>query len=177
MGKLVDDLLTLAKGDSHDLELQWAPIDLDTVLNEFVEQFGVIADTKQIHVDSEVQPSIVLWGDEGRIRQVLLILLDNALKFTPPAGSIMIAARQTTHGVFIRVTDTGAGIASEDLPHVFERFYRGDKARSRTTSGTGLGLSIAEWIVKLHEGKIRIQSVLGGGTTVEISFPKSRERT
>ncbi|WP_127495529.1 sensor histidine kinase [Paenibacillus glycanilyticus] len=176
MGKLVDDLLTLTKGDTHDLALHWAPIYLDTVMNEVGEQFRLIAETKQIHVDSQVQPSIILWGDEERIRQVLLILLDNAYKFTPSEGSIVIEAHQTFHGIVIRISDTGIGIAPEDLAHVFERFYRGDKARTRSTGGTGLGLSIAEWIVKLHEGNIRIQSILGRGTTVEISFPGSNAR-
>ncbi|TVY02047.1 sensor histidine kinase [Cohnella terricola] len=177
MGKLVDDLLTLARIDSQDMKLQGGLFQLDSLGREIAEQFRLIAETKQIDLHTNVQGSIVLWGDENRIRQLLLILLDNAYKFTPHAGAIELSIFRTSHAVHLRVSDNGCGIASEDMPHLFERFYRGDKARSRATTGTGLGLSIAEWIVKSHEGKIRIHSVQGTGTTVEVSFPMTRTRT
>ncbi|WP_164472567.1 sensor histidine kinase [Cohnella candidum] len=172
MGKLIDDLLTLARSDSNQLEIQTSAIELDALLSDVAEQFGFLADTRGIEVALNAEKHLVLWGDESRLRQLFVILLDNALKYTPPAGRIEIAALSHHHSVVIWVTDTGSGISEEDLPYVFERFYRGDKARSRTHGGTGLGLSIARWIVEAHGGTIRISSKVGEGTRVEIQFPR-----
>ncbi|WP_407083148.1 sensor histidine kinase [Paenibacillus aurantius] len=117
---------------------------------------------------------ISIWGEEARIRQLLAILLDNAMKYTPSSGKIEVAGGYRGHSVYIRVTDNGSGISEEDLPHVFERFYRGDKARSRAEGGTGLGLSIAKWIVEEHGGSIQLDSQPDHGTRVEVLFPRSK---
>lgn len=172
MGKLIDDLLTLARSDSNQLEIQTSAIELDALLSDVAEQFRFLADAQGIEVALNAEASLTLLGDESRLRQLFVILLDNALKYTPPAGRIEIAAFSHHHSVLIRVTDTGCGIPEEDLPFVFERFYRGDKARSRTQGGTGLGLSIARWIVEAHGGTIRISSKVGEGTRVEIQLPR-----
>ncbi|MBB6674450.1 sensor histidine kinase [Cohnella nanjingensis] len=174
MGKLVDDLLTLARTDSNQLQLQTTLFPLDDLLRELSEQFRLIADTNYIHIETDIQESMLFAGDEGRIRQLLIILLDNAFKFTQPEGRIKITGRYASHSVLIRIEDNGCGISEDDLPHIFERFYRGDKSRSRAAGGTGLGLSIAEWIVKAHGGKIRVQSAVHVGTTVVLLFPRGR---
>jgi two-component system sensor histidine kinase CiaH len=174
MSKLLDDLLTLARSDSNQLEIQSSAIALDSLLRELSEQFKLLASTKGIDIITELQEPLSLWGDEGRIRQLLIILLDNALKYTPPSGRIELAGRYQSNSVYISVTDTGCGIAEDELPHIFERFYRGDKVRSRAEGGTGLGLSIAQWIVDTHGGAIRVDSKINSGTKVELLFPRKK---
>jgi two-component system sensor histidine kinase CiaH len=175
MSKLLDDLLTLARSDSNQLEIQSSTIALDSLLREISEQFRLLASTKGIDIITELQEPLSLWGDEGRIRQLLIILLDNALKYTPPSGRIEVAGRYQSNTVYISVKDSGYGISVDDLPHIFERFYRGDKVRSRAKGGTGLGLSIAQWIVDAHGGVIRIDSKINKGTNVELFFPRKKQ--
>ncbi|GMK40306.1 two-component sensor histidine kinase [Paenibacillus sp. CCS19] len=174
MGKLIDDLLTLARTDSNQLQLQTAEFALDGLLREVVEHFRFFGETRGIDIGLDMQEPMSFMGAEGRIRQLLVIVLDNALKFTHDGGRIAVSCSGDPHMVVLRVEDNGCGISEEDLPHVFERFYRGDKSRSRTAAGTGLGLSIAEWIVQAHGGRIRIQSIAGEGTAVEIMLPRGR---
>jgi two-component system sensor histidine kinase CiaH len=174
MSKLLDDLLTLARSDSNQLEIQSSDIALDSLLREISKQFQLLASTKEIDIIVDLQEPLSLWGDEGRIRQLLIILLDNALKYTPPSGQIEVAGRYQSNFVYISVSDSGCGIAEDELPHVFERFYRGDKVRSRSEGGTGLGLSIAQWIVDAHGGVIRIDSKINTGTKVELIFPRKK---
>jgi signal transduction histidine kinase len=135
-----------------------------------------LAETKEIEIRTEIDGPPTFWGDESRIRQLLIILLDNALKFTPPGGSITVSCRQTANVVHLGVRDTGHGISRSDLPHIFERFYRADKARSRPEGGTGLGLSIAKWIVTAHGGEIRVHSTPGDGTEMLILLPVRKNR-
>ncbi|WP_259618423.1 sensor histidine kinase [Paenibacillus doosanensis] len=174
MSKLLDDLLTLARSDSNQLEISSSQISLDALIEELSERFELLASTKDIHIVTDVMQPLTLWGDEGRIRQLLIILLDNALKNTPPSGTIEISGRYQGNFVCIRVKDNGVGIAAEDLPHIFDRFYRGDKARSRAEGGTGLGLSIAKWIVNVHGGVIRVESAIHAGTQIELLFPRKK---
>jgi two-component system sensor histidine kinase CiaH len=171
MGKLIDDLLTLARTDSNQLQIHAAAIPLRPILEEIAEQFEPLAETKSIRIHSNFQ-SAVIWGDESRLRQLFVILLDNALKFTPPHGSIEFTSHISPHSVHVIVKDSGCGIAEADLPHIFERFYRGDKTRSRAEGGTGLGLSIAEWIVHAHKGSIRVTSRVSIGTEFQVIFPR-----
>lgn len=172
MSKLVDELLTLARSDSNQLQILQSDVSIDSLLTEVAEQFRFLADTKGIEIDVLVEGSLVILADEGRLRQLLIILLDNALKYTPVSGRIEAVCRSQSNSVYMSVSDTGCGIPEEDLPHVFERFYRGDKARSRAQGGTGLGLSIARWIVDAHRGTIRIHSKVGVGTKVEVTLPR-----
>ncbi|MBO7743778.1 sensor histidine kinase [Paenibacillus sp. MWE-103] len=172
MNKLLDDLLTLARSDSNQLLIHRAAVPLGSLIREIVEQFRLLTSIRDVDLSAELQEPLTLWGDEGRIRQLLFILLDNALKYTASSGRIVITARSEGQLVYISVTDNGKGIADEDLPYLFERFYRGDKARSRAEGGTGLGLSIAQWIMNAHDGSIRIDSKLGEGTKVELLFPR-----
>ncbi|WP_336787733.1 sensor histidine kinase [Paenibacillus sp. MMO-177] len=172
MGKLVDDLLTLARSDSNQLQILQSDVAIDSLLTEVAEQFRFLADTKGIEIEVQTEGPLVIPADEGRLRQLLIIVLDNALKYTPASGRIEAVCRLQSHSVYLSVSDTGCGIPEEDLPHVFERFYRGDKMRSRAQGGTGLGLSIARWIVDAHRGTIRIHSKIGAGTKVEVTLPR-----
>ncbi|MFC5449268.1 sensor histidine kinase [Paenibacillus aestuarii] len=171
MGRLTDDLLTLARTDSNQLQIHTAAVPVDQLLQEITEQFALLAETKFIQIHAQIEPSVI-WGDEHRLRQLFIILLDNALKFTPPEGSIEVSCHPSSHSVGIVIKDSGCGISEADLPRIFERFYRGDKSRSRYEGGTGLGLSIAEWIVHAHKGTIRVRTQLSVGSEFQITFPK-----
>jgi two-component system sensor histidine kinase CiaH len=171
MRNLVSTLLTLARSDANQLELQLMSINLGEVINEVVEQFAPLTEVKGVTLAAKVEDSIEIEADKERIHQLLAILLDNALKHTAQSGTILLTCRQNLNFVLIKVIDTGSGISQADLPQVFDRFFRGDKARSRENGGAGLGLSIAQWIVQQHGGKISIESELGMGTEVTVSLP------
>ncbi len=125
----------------------------------------------QVTVEIEKLEPAALTGDPDRLKQLLLILLDNAIKYTPLGGRVSVSLRRSDAGAELTVRDTGVGIPAEALPHVFERFYRADPARSRDPGGTGLGLPIAQWIVEQHGGRITLDSEPGKGTTVAVLLP------
>ncbi|MNT17714.1 Alkaline phosphatase synthesis sensor protein PhoR [compost metagenome] len=177
MSKLLEDLLTLARSDSNQLQIQPTLFQLNALIRELTRQFSLLANTKEIDIEVELQEPLSLWGDESRIRQLLVILLDNALKYTPESGVIKVSGRYQSNQVYICVSDSGCGIAENELPYIFDRFYRGDKVRSRTEGGTGLGLSIAKWIVEVHGGDIHIHSRVGDGTRTELLFPRKKSVT
>lgn len=110
-------------------------------------------------------------GDPERLKQLVIILVDNATKYMTPPGSIDVQLTSSAKEIILKVSDTGDGITEEDQKHIFDRFYRADKARSRSEGGTGLGLSIAQWIVNSHSGKIEVKSTVGSGIEFIISFP------
>jgi len=166
--RLVADLLVLARADAG-ISLDFCPVDLDAVTLELFRSARQLAHGQKL-VLAPFEPMQVE-GDEDRIKQLLLILLDNALKYTPPDGQVTLGIRQDTTMAEILVQDTGIGIAAQDLPHIFERFYRADPARGRDPGGTGLGLSIAQWIVAQHHGEIRVESQPGKGTTMHVRLP------
>ena len=167
LGRLVADLLALARGDAG-LRLKREPLDLDRVLLEAFENACHLS--QQHRLTRELEP-LKLEGDRDYLKQLALILLDNALKYTPPGGKVHLTlSRQNNHAEF-RVADSGNGIAAQDLPHVFDRFYRADQSRRRDPGGSGLGLSIAKWIVEQHGGEIRLESELGEGTTAIVRLP------
>jgi len=168
LARLVADLLALARADAG-IVLNRCPLDLDAVILEAYRTARQLAHGQQFVLDP-FEPAAVE-GNEDRLKQLLLILLDNALKYTPPGGRVTLGLRRHDRDVELIVRDTGIGIPAEDLPHVFERFYRADPARSRDPGGTGLGLSIAQWIVEQHEGTITLESQPGEGTTVIVRMP------
>ncbi|MDG0793929.1 cell wall metabolism sensor histidine kinase WalK [Cohnella ginsengisoli] len=176
MGKLIVDLLTLARSDSNQIQIQTSDVALDSLIFEVADQFRFLAENKRVKIETNVQRPLTILGDEARLRQMLVILMDNAFKYTSFTGRIQVSGEFRSHSVYLSVADTGCGIPKEDLPHVFERFYRGDKARSRSQGGTGLGLSIAKWIVEAHRGTIRIRSEIGLGTKAEVWIPRTQER-
>ncbi|MDR6551960.1 HAMP domain-containing sensor histidine kinase [Paenibacillus qinlingensis] len=173
MGRLTEQLLTLARADSNQEEIMLKPLQLSEVIHEVVQKFEPLAELKGQKLETDVESEIELIGDVERIHQLLVILLDNSMKFTPADGTIRVVARKKGHDVELVVEDTGVGIAAEDLPHIFDRFYHGDKSRTRSSStgGTGLGLAIAKWIVTKHGGEITPASVLGQWTKMTLRFP------
>jgi heavy metal sensor kinase len=175
LGVLVNQLLLLAENDAGRLKADREPVRLDQIVSTSLDMFRGAAEERGLELSAgSLQPTMV-WGDAGRLRQVVNNLIDNSLKFTPAGGRIRVAllASADAEHVVLRVSDSGAGIAAEDLPHVFDRFYRGDKSRHRDdrTAGNGLGLSICQSIVAAHEGEIRVESAVGQGSTFEVALP------
>ncbi|HID63510.1 MAG TPA: hypothetical protein EYP49_12340 [Anaerolineae bacterium] len=160
MSRIVADLLLLAQADAG-VELEKKPVELDTLLLEVYRQSQLMADGVEVKLGHEDQA--VVMGDADRLKQLLLNLVDNAIKYTPPGGEVRLSLYREQGWVQVAVSDTGMGIPPEDLPHIFERFYRTDKARRR--GGTGLGLSIAKWIAEAHGGHLTVESEVGKGST------------
>lgn len=171
LSKLVTQLLTLARSDSNQLELNRVPLLLNEQLAEAAESFRPLCELNQVTLETDLSSTVPFSGDEERLRQLVVILLDNALKHTPPQGSIRISCVKTGSTIKCVVSDTGIGIKPKDLTHIFDRFYRGDEARHRADGGTGLGLTIARWIVEKHGGTIQASSTWGQGTIMTIQLP------
>ena len=171
LSKLVSQLLTLARSDANQIELDLSPLTLNTVLRQVFEQFEELAvyQDKQLTLNISEKPMEIL-GDKGRIHQVLVIFLDNALKFTGEGGEITMIGRQEGNNVVIEIKDNGIGIKPEHLPHVFDRFFQADPSRT-DREGTGLGLSIAKWIIEKHKGRLSVESTVGQGTQFTMVFP------
>lgn len=169
--RLVDDLLTLARADASRLDLHREPVDVAALVREVHGAMTPMARQRGValHVETP-QPAIALI-DAERIQQVLRILLDNALKHTPAGGDVHLSTSAEATQIRIVVADTGTGIPPADLPHVFDRFYRVDQARSRAAGGSGLGLPIARALVEAHGGTITLTSTLHHGTTVTVTLP------
>lgn len=172
MRHLVDDLLTLSRLDAGKLSLERELLAVNELFSMIERQMGRIASEQQVQLQVTSTADTV-YADAERLRQVLLILLDNALRYTPPGGVISLAAYPHGQQVRISVQDTGSGIAPEHLAHLFERFYRADTARGGGTGNTGLGLAIAQALVQAHGGQIQITSTLGAGTCVTLDLPAS----
>ncbi|MDD6381924.1 sensor histidine kinase [Mitsuokella sp.] len=166
MTKLVSDLLVVARSDNKVLKVRPQNFNLSSLIEQTARLMQPLADQKHIEVRAAGLPKVEIQADEQKIRQLVLILVDNAVKYTPDGGRVSVEYRPAEKGkVRFAVIDTGIGIAKEDQAKVFDRFYRVDKARSREMGGNGLGLAIAQEIVHLHKGRISIQSELGKGTT------------
>jgi signal transduction histidine kinase len=166
--RLVADLLALARADAG-IPLRHARVDLDEIVLAAFVSARQLAQGQTLTLDPF--EAIQTCGDEDRLKQLALILLDNALKYTPPRGEVSMGLRRDGDEAELTVRDTGFGISADDLPHVFERFYRADPARGRDPGGTGLGLPIADWIIQQHSGRISIVSDIGQGTTVTVRLP------
>jgi heavy metal sensor kinase len=170
--RLVGGLLMLAQAESGKLALNFAPVELDLLLTEVFTEMRVLARSKvQIHLNDIDQ--VMVNGDRDRLKQVFLNLISNAVQYTPSGGEIFLSIKKLGDQARVIVRDTGPGIPAEDLPHIFDRFYRAEKSRTRSvTSGFGLGLSIAHWIVERHGGQIKVESKEGKGTTFVIWLNK-----
>ena len=170
LGRLVEGLLTLSRADGGNVSLKREGVDLAELARDVAAHLGVLAEEKRQSFAVEASGSVPAWVDRLVIRQALINLVDNAVKYTPPGGSIRISVRDGGPGPTIEVTDTGPGIPPEHRDHVFDRFYRIDKARSRDLGGAGLGLSIARWAVEAHGGRIELHSIEGRGSTFRITL-------
>jgi heavy metal sensor kinase len=163
MTALAESLLTLARADSNEMEMPLAPIDLNETARAAVRQNEALAARKGIRLTAKTNGHApIVSANAMAIERLLLILLDNALKYTPEGGAVIVAAEESPDGGLLSIEDTGAGIAPTDLPHIFERFYRSDPARS-AGSGFGLGLSIAQAIAQAHGSNIAVESSPGHG--------------
>jgi two-component system phosphate regulon sensor histidine kinase PhoR len=172
LGALVEDLLTLAQLESPNANLQLGVVRLDelflTVSRDWEKKFA----EKQLKAAVDLAPGLpTIAADEARLQEVLYNLLDNAVKYTPEGGQIRLRIEQREGEIALSVSDTGSGIPAGDLPRIFERFYRADKARSRELGGTGLGLSIVKHIAQLHGGRVEAESEPGRGTTIRVILP------
>jgi signal transduction histidine kinase len=171
LNRLVSDLLTLARADAETAQIATRPVDFRELVADVHEDLHLIAASRGIDSAVTVNGPVVVAGDEVRLRQLLLILLDNALKYTDPGGKVDMSLRREDNHARLVVADTGIGIPSKDLPHIFDRFYRVDRAREHESGGTGLGLAIARWIVQAHHGSIKVDSEVGRGTRFQIDLP------
>jgi two-component system, OmpR family, sensor kinase len=166
--RLVGGLLMLAQAESGKLTLVLMPVELDLLLTEVFTEMCVLAGNK-VHVHLNEIDQVMVNGDRDRLKQVLLNLVANAIQYTPQGGDVFLSMSRIGDQARIIIRDTGPGIPAEDLPHIFDRFYRAEKSRTRsTTSGFGLGLSIVHWIVEHHGGQIKVESKEGKGTTFVI---------
>lgn len=170
MARLINDLLLLAQADAG-IQLQRELVEIDAIVRDVYQEGLALADGVELTLDPP-ECTVVL-GDGDRLKQLLLNLVDNAIKYTPQGGQVHLSMQRSDGWVRIDVVDTGIGIPPEDLPHIFERFYRVDKARSRKRGGTGLGLSIARWIAEAHGGRIEVQSEVGRGSTFTVWLPEA----
>ncbi|HZG84217.1 HAMP domain-containing sensor histidine kinase [Paenibacillus sp.] len=174
MKRLLEHLLTIARADSNQLQLEWRRMPLHGAAAELAEHMRALAEAKPVSLRFEAREPVVIEADEDRVVQLMTILLDNAIQYTPPGGCVELSIGKQEHWARIVVSDNGVGIAKEQLPFIFDRFYRADASRSRKDAGAGLGLSIAQWIVESHNGHIRVVSEPGKGTSVTVLLPLQR---
>lgn len=171
LSKTVEHLMILSRLDSGELKLERSWFDLAGLCRETVEQMNLLAEGKGIRLECSAPEKVKVNADPLRVRQILINLIDNAIKYTPTGGQVSIAVAKGTDQAVIEVADTGQGIPTGALPHIFDRFYRVDKARSRERGGSGLGLAIAKSICELHGGRINVESSLGKGTHFRVEIP------
>jgi heavy metal sensor kinase len=169
--RLVGSLLTLARADAGQIPIALETVSLPELVAGAVEQVDPVAKQRDIELSASAGPAVTLQADEDLLLQLLLNLLDNAIKHTPAGGRVTVGWRVNGRQVELWVRDTGVGIAGEHLAHIFDRFYRVDKARSRAEGGVGLGLSICRWIAEAHGGSISVESALGRGSTFTVRLP------
>ena len=173
---IITDLLTLTQMDSHSSPLRVTKVDLSALTEETVHTLQIAAEKKGQTLTADIAPGITLDGDSGKLMQIFYNLTDNAIKYTPENGHIAVRLAQSGANVLFAVTDDGIGIPEEDQKHIFERFYRVDKARSRATGGTGLGLSIVRQLAAMHGGTVSVSSQPGQGATFTVTLPMDAKR-
>ncbi len=174
LGRIIDHLLTISRLDAGAVQMEGQVLDLGTLARSTAEQMRLLAEEKRISVKYSLTPGVMVFGDPARLVQMIVNLLDNATKYTGEGGHVELSTSAAGDTAVLEVSDDGLGISAEALPHVFERFYRADKARSRESGGTGLGLSIVKAICSAHNGSIGISSVEGEGTRVRVELPLTK---
>ena len=171
MARLIDDLLILSRLESHQMTIVSAPVDIRDLVLTTAKGFEKQAGDKGIRMAYGVPEGLPkVLGDRDRLEQVVVNLLDNAIKYTPSGGTVSVGARKSGDWVRVEIRDTGIGIPADDIPRIFERFYRVDKARSRELGGTGLGLAIVKHIIQGHNGKLQVESTPGKGSVFSFSI-------
>jgi heavy metal sensor kinase len=168
---IVNDLLTVAAGEAGTLEIRRESVRLSELAGNLVDTVQVLAEDKFVRLEASIQPDVRTHGDSLRLSQLLLNLLDNAIKHSSPGQTVRMSLEKNGGGPVLKVEDSGSGIAEQDLPHIFDRFFRTDRSRSRQVPGSGLGLSICKWIVDAHGGSIHVASRLGAGSVFTVQLP------
>jgi heavy metal sensor kinase len=172
LSRLVDDLLNLARADAGRVKLQAQQFYWNDLLAECCRSVQSLAGARRIDLECRCAADAPFFGDEELLRRMTLNLLDNAIRYTPPGGKVLAELEAREEGVRIRISDTGIGIGPEAAEHVFERFFRADKARSRGNGGFGLGLAIVKWIAESHRGAVELASRPGAGSTFTVTLPR-----
>ncbi len=171
MTRIVDELLFLSRADMGEVKMEHLPVSLDELIEDVQRQGSLLGQERDVQVVlSATTPAVVL-GDELRLRELFLNLVDNAIKYSRSGGTVEMALSIEQGQARLSVTDHGIGIAQEDQPQIFDRFYRSDHARAHTKKGTGLGLAICIWIAESHRGQIKVQSKIGEGSTFTVLLP------
>ncbi|MGO4888681.1 two-component system histidine kinase PnpS [Anaerobacillus sp. MEB173] len=171
---LIIDLLELSKIEQHQFELNWQITKLDKITDEVILLLQKKAEDKGLELTMKVEGNASIVGDPYRLKQIFINLISNSIMYTPSGGKISVKIVELTDMIKFQISDTGIGIGPAELPRIFERFYRVDRARSRNSGGTGLGLAIVKHLVEAHHGKLEVESEIGKGTTFTISFNKER---
>ena len=171
LSSVVGDLLTLVHIDSHKLRLRREMMVFSDTVRETVARLTPLAKKRKQQIETHIEDDCEMFADPGKLAQVCYNIIENAIKYTPDGGKITVSLHKSGRDAVLDISDTGVGIPAEDLPHVFDRFYRVDKARSRETGGTGLGLSIVKQIVRLHAGSVTVASEPNRGTTFTVQLP------
>ncbi len=171
LSHIVESLFAVSMLDTAEVRMVAEPIDLTELVRSTAEQMLLLAEDKHIAVEMKPLQPVWIKGDAGRLKQVVVNVLDNAIKYTGEHGKILVETERTDTLAMMRVTDNGIGIPTDALPHVFERFYRADKPRSRAMGGAGLGLSIVRAICLAHGGNVKLESREGSGTVCTVELP------
>ncbi len=168
--EMINAMLDISEAESGLMKLKAESVDIAELLRDVSDLFQPVADNKDIHMALETPRSAIVLGEPKKLQRVFSNLLDNALKYTPPGGSIYISMKEADNAIIVTIKDRGVGISAEDLPRVFDRFFRGEKSRS--TQGNGLGLSLAQAFVLVHEGIITVTSTPGQGSQFVVTLPR-----
>jgi len=171
LAKIVETLFALSRLDAGEAQQEWARFDLARLAAITADQMALLAQDKGVSVQCRVEENVIVEGDSARLKQVVVNLLDNAIKYTPSGGAITLDVRVAGSQAIMEVADTGIGIPAAALPHLFERFFRVDKARSREAGGAGLGLAIVKSICSAHGAKVEVKSVESRGSTFTVELP------
>jgi signal transduction histidine kinase len=176
LSNLIDDLFDMAQLDTGGLKLERAPNAISDLMSDTIERFRPMAEEKNVVLSGLAAPGVdPVYIDVRQISRVLTNLVSNAVRYTPAGGRVTMHAYPSRAGVVVEVTDTGEGIRPEDMPHIFEQFFRGERSRSRATGGSGLGLAIVKAIVEAHNGQIRVESTVGKGSRFVITLPQTAQ--
>jgi len=171
MSSLIDQLLTLARADAGKEQWNFMEVNLGKLISNLSTDVEVLCQEKGLSFQLGQTQDLVVKGDEARLRELFMNLLDNAIRYTPTPGTVSVSLRREGQMAVVAITDTGVGIPAEDIPFIFERFYRVDKSRSRAEGGSGLGLAICRHIAEAHSGKIEVESQVGAGSTFSVWLP------
>jgi signal transduction histidine kinase len=171
MSRIVESLLTISRLDAGEVKMDKSHLDLGELAASTAGEMNLLAEEKSISVRIQAGLGVEVAGDRVRLQQVVVNLIDNSIKYTAKGGTIEVRVGREGNNAVLEVSDNGLGIPSHDLPHVFERFYRADKARSRASGGAGLGLSIVKAICSAHHGDIQVSSQEGKGSTFRVELP------